>query len=374
MNEIRLPNCNLSVPRLGFGGASLVGGPSRSHSLKLLETAFDCGIRHFDVAPSYGLGSAEDVLGEFASHHRGEITITTKFGSARPLAWQRVVVQWARVILRPVVSRASALKRPLIRTFTNHTPAGPKFEAAAMLRSLDISLRALRLERIDVFLLHEVGAGELTDELFLALERAEQDGKIGAWGIGSALQKLDRIADGPLTRARVLQFEWAPTTSLQSKYPGTLVIVHQAIAGMFAPLRALLKNEILCRSWSERVELDLTDRRELARMILAAALASNADGMVLFWSSNLDRVRANTVALDAKYKEPGRRLLELIAPNTAWPAARADTALGGNTALAAGERQAVVASGPGRNDRALPKPGQSCPGGRMPETRDHSRK
>jgi len=315
MNEIRLPNCNLSVPRLGFGGGSLVGGPSRRHSIKLLETAFNCGIRHFDVAPSYGLGSAEDVLGEFASRHRGEITITTKFGIARPLAWQRRVMQWARVVLRPVVSRAPALKRRLVRTMTNHASAhaseGPRFEADVMLRSLDISLKALRLERIDVFLLHEADAGDLTDELILTLERAEQDGKIGAWGIGSALQKLDQIGADQLTRARVLQFEWAPTASLQSRYPGTLVIVHQAIAGMFAPLRSLLENEVLCRSWSERVGLDLTDHRELARVILAAALASNADGMVLFWSSHLDRVRVNTVALDAKYEEPGRRLLEL---------------------------------------------------------------
>jgi len=180
-----------------------------------------------------------------------------------------------------------------------------------MLRSLDISLKALRLERIDVFLLHEADAGDLTDELILTLERAEQDGKIGAWGIGSALQKLDQIGADQLTRARVLQFGWAPTASLQSRYPGTLVIVHQAIAGMFAPLRSLLENEVLCRSWSERVGLDLTDHRELARVILAAALASNADGMVLFWSSHLDRVRVNTVALDARYEEPGRRLLEL---------------------------------------------------------------
>jgi aryl-alcohol dehydrogenase-like predicted oxidoreductase len=323
MNEIRLPNCNLTVPRLGFGGASLVGGPSRSHSLKLLETAFDCGIRHFDVAPLYGLGSAEDVLGEFASRHRGEITITTKFGIPGPVGWQGVVMQWARVVLRPVVSRAPALKRRLVRTLSNQTPSTrPKLEAADMLRSLDISLKALRSERIDIFLLHEADADDLTDELILTLERGEQDGKIGAWGIGSALHKLHRMAAGPLTRARVLQFEWAPTASLQSKYPGTLVIVHQAIAGMFAPLRSLLENEVLCRSWSERVGLDLTDHRELARLILAAALASNADGVVLFWSTNLDRVRANSVALNARYEEPGRRLLELIIKQCVGPAAR----------------------------------------------------
>jgi D-threo-aldose 1-dehydrogenase len=318
MNEIRLPACNLSVPRLGFGGANLVGGPSRRHSLKLLETAFECGIRHFDVAPSYGLGGAEDVLGEFASRHRGEITITTKFGSYRSPTGQRLTMQWARFVLRPVVSLAPALKRRLIRTLQNHAQAGPKFEAAAMSQSLDISLKALRSERIDVFLLHEVDAGELSDELILSLEQAEQDGKIGAWGIGSTRKKLDRMAAGTLTRARVLQFEWDPTASLQSKYPGTLAITHQAVAGKFALLSSLLgENKVLCRSWSERAGLDLTDHRELARVILAAALGSNADGMVLFWSNNLDRVRANSLALDTKYEEPGRRLLELIASNNA---------------------------------------------------------
>jgi D-threo-aldose 1-dehydrogenase len=317
MNEIRIPGCKFSVPRIGFGGANLVGGPSRRHSLKLLETAFECGIRHFDVAPYYGLGGAEDVLGEFASRHRGEITITTKFGIAPPAPWQRSVMQWARVVLRSVVSRAPALKRRLIRTSANHASAGPQFKADVILRSLEISLKALRSQRIDVLLLHEVGAVDLSDELILTLEGAEQDGKIGAWGIGSPLQKLNRMAAGPLSRARVLQFEWAPTASLHFDYPGTFLIVHQAIAKMFAPLSSLLKNGVLCRSWSERAGLDLADHRELARAILAAALASNADGMVLFWSSNLDRIKVNAVALDAKYEEPGRRLLELIASNNA---------------------------------------------------------
>lgn len=315
MHKIRLPGCDLNIPRLGFGGASLVGGPSRRHSLRLLETAFKCGIRHFDVAPYYGLGGAEDVLGEFASRHRGEITIATKFGIARPSAGQRLVMQWARLALRAVVSRAPSFKQRLITTLTNHTPRGPEFEAAHMLSSLDLSLKALRSEQIDVLLLHEVEAGDLSDELILALERCEKGGKIGAWGIGSARHKIDLMAASQLARARVLQFEWAPAAPFQKKYPGTLLITHHAIAGMLAPLRSTLENEALCRSWSERTGLDLSDHRELARAILAAALAANGDGMVLFWSSNLERVKDNSLALQAKYEEPGRRLLELVTPN-----------------------------------------------------------
>jgi aryl-alcohol dehydrogenase-like predicted oxidoreductase len=267
------------------------------------------------------LGGAEEVLGEFVSRHRGEITITTKFGSARRSARQRFLMQWARLILRPVVSHVPTLKHGLIRRMGNHAPPGPKFEAAAMLRSIDISLKALRSERIDVLLLHEIDASVVSDELILTLEQAEQHGKIGAWGIGSARKKIDHMEPSRLARARVLQFEWSPMASLH-EYPGTFVIIHQAIAGILAPLTSLLENEVLCRSWSMRTGLDLADRRELVRAILAAALSANAAGMVLFWSSNLDRVRSNSVALDAKYKEPGRKLLELVTSNNAlapWP-------------------------------------------------------
>ena len=39
-------------------------------SLRLLEAAYDAGIRHFDVAPMYGYGEAESCLGEFRARHQ----------------------------------------------------------------------------------------------------------------------------------------------------------------------------------------------------------------------------------------------------------------------------------------------------------------
>ena len=51
-------------------------------SLAILEAAWDAGIRHFDVAPMYGYGEAgRYCMGEFQKRHRGEATVTTKYGN-----------------------------------------------------------------------------------------------------------------------------------------------------------------------------------------------------------------------------------------------------------------------------------------------------
>src|SRR5271168_4248279 len=64
---------------LGFGCASLYGLPGRRDRRAVLESAYDLGIRHFDVAPIYGLGIAEAELADFAKM-RTDIRIATKFG------------------------------------------------------------------------------------------------------------------------------------------------------------------------------------------------------------------------------------------------------------------------------------------------------
>lgn len=87
----------MALAKLGFGTSQLMGRVGRKQSLRLMEVAFDAGIRHFDTAPLYGLGAAEAMVGEFARKRRAEITITSKFGDAPPpdlhgLVWPR----WAR--------------------------------------------------------------------------------------------------------------------------------------------------------------------------------------------------------------------------------------------------------------------------------------
>src|ERR671923_2879471 len=60
----------LSTTSLGIGCAGLFRASSPGQREALLHTAYDVGIRHFDVAPMYGFGLAEPELGAFVRGRR----------------------------------------------------------------------------------------------------------------------------------------------------------------------------------------------------------------------------------------------------------------------------------------------------------------
>ena len=68
---------------LGFGtwglGGDAYGSIAETKALRLLETAYDYGIRIFDTSPSYGAGRAEAILGVFQKKY-SDIQIFTKVG------------------------------------------------------------------------------------------------------------------------------------------------------------------------------------------------------------------------------------------------------------------------------------------------------
>ena len=110
--------------------------PSESAAIKLLERAYEIGIRYFDSAPSYGV--AEERLGKFLAsldrHERSQVRIATKFGE-----------HWDVQRQQP---------------FVDHS-------YDALCRSLDASLE--RLGRIDILQLHKTNPGALASR---DLERA----------------------------------------------------------------------------------------------------------------------------------------------------------------------------------------------------------
>ncbi|HKO19656.1 MAG TPA: aldo/keto reductase, partial [Acidobacteriaceae bacterium] len=94
MQTVQVGTTGRTTTQLGYGCSSLMGAMGRAESLAILEAAFDAGIRHFDVAPMYGYGQAESVFGEFLVGHRGEVTVTTKYGI--PPAKRQGLVSLAR--------------------------------------------------------------------------------------------------------------------------------------------------------------------------------------------------------------------------------------------------------------------------------------
>lgn len=75
-----LAGTEVATTTLGFGCAGLFRLPWKADRRAILEAAYELGIRHFDVAPMYGLGRAEAELAPVLKHRRGDMTITTKFG------------------------------------------------------------------------------------------------------------------------------------------------------------------------------------------------------------------------------------------------------------------------------------------------------
>ena len=215
MEMIRLPATGRETTRLGFGCGSVMGVLGRTDSTRLLETAFDAGIRHFDVAPAYGYGEAERCLGTFIARHPGEVTVTTKFGI--PPASSRSWKGFARKLARPLLKSMPGLKARLpgvssavAHIDTSINGANPIFTAEGARKSIESSLRTLRVDRIDLLLLHEARAIDLNDEAMLRLlQDMVAAGKIGGFGIGSEGSKILALLASKPAYCRVLQHEWS---------------------------------------------------------------------------------------------------------------------------------------------------------------------
>ena len=150
---------DISALTLGGGGIGQVWGPTtRDEAMATVRAAWEAGITWFDVAPSYGPGEAEVVLGEaFGGRLPPGVRVSTKYA---------------------VGNRAASEVLPLLE------------------RSLDESLARMRLDRVDLFFLHnqivpDASADQIPGtphRLFVeavrpALEQLVARGRIGAWGI-----------------------------------------------------------------------------------------------------------------------------------------------------------------------------------------------
>jgi aryl-alcohol dehydrogenase-like predicted oxidoreductase len=113
-----LGRTGLRVSRVGFGGGGIgqVWGPTtEAESVRAVHRALDLGVNFFDVAPSYGHGKAEEVLGIALQGRRAAATVATKV-------------------------RLAAEEMDDIN--------------GAVTRSVDTSLRRLRMDAVDVLHVH----------------------------------------------------------------------------------------------------------------------------------------------------------------------------------------------------------------------------
>lgn len=192
MKTTTIPGTTLVVSRFIFGTASLFNAGTRGFRYRLLRAAVDHGFTHFDTAPYYGFGMAESDLGA-AIPKSSEITITTKVGLYPPGgAEQSATGIFARKVAGKILH---SLSRPIV-----------DFSLERARRSLDGSLKRLRRDAIDLFMLHEPHPALLsTDEWRKWLDREVTAGKIRLFGIALEAGALEPFLRGPDPLSGVVQ-------------------------------------------------------------------------------------------------------------------------------------------------------------------------
>jgi D-threo-aldose 1-dehydrogenase len=300
---------------LGFGCASLFRAPDPSQRLRLLRTAHDAGIRHFDVAPMYGLGRAETELGIFAKARRGDLTIATKFG-IKPTIIGRGI-GYAQSPIRRILAA-----RPAIRKDAREAPGPTRmvyessrflyefggYDAAGARRSLERSLRALGTDYIDIFFLHDPLPGSVrTDEVLSYLEKARAAGLIRTWGIAGEPEPTTAVAKSfhraiPVRQLRNDIF----LRSLSCLRSGTSSITYGVISRAVTSIITHTRASDGAR-WKELTGADCCNRESVASFLLRAALRDNGGGVVLFSTTSPSRIRRAVADLQQFYlsEDPG---------------------------------------------------------------------
>jgi aryl-alcohol dehydrogenase-like predicted oxidoreductase len=161
---------------LGGGGIGQVWGEtSQEEAIATVHSAYEQGINFFDLAPLYGRGEAETVMGlAFPNGYPDEVHITTK-------------------------CMLGATKGPLVEQ--------------ALFDSLDMSLARMKRDSVDVFILHGYVIpdnwtsplrGDMIDRIAVewttycnhvipAFENLKSSGRISAWGITAASTQVTNL-------------------------------------------------------------------------------------------------------------------------------------------------------------------------------------
>ena len=292
IREIQLPNGRLTK-NLGFGCAGILRLPTNWQREKLLRTAFDSGITHFDVARMYGAGAAEGILGSCLKKMEG-VTLATKFGFPCGVPTRRKVLvqsvgRWA-VNLHPGLKKRIR-QRGSIGGGDRHYDYGVK----EMESSLATSLTQLQTERIDLFFVHEPRAqDEVPESLGASLQQQVKIGRIGAYGLSGIPSDISYfLQHRPELCRDAIQFNFSldkaeDIAAAQVPYTG----IFHVLSGSLSFLGKFLeRDKAFTKLWSEKLSVNLPRRDILATVILAVALNENPRRMVLFFTSNAGRLR-----------------------------------------------------------------------------------
>ena len=157
---------DLPVGRLGYGTMRLVGDGAWGEPADLKQThrvlrrAVELGVTLIDTADAYGPEIAERLIAEALYPYPANLVIATKGG------------------------------------ITRQGPAQTEYvgRAGYLIQSVEMSLRRLKLERIDLYQLHRIDPRTPLDESLGALRRMQEQGKIRHIGLSEVTPEQIREA------------------------------------------------------------------------------------------------------------------------------------------------------------------------------------
>jgi len=301
MADVQLPGGSIFTGAIGVGCAYLTEGFSRDQDRPIIDAAFEAGARHFDVAPSYGMGTAEAVLGRALSGRRDRVTIATKVGIARNEATR------GKLLLRALFAPTRRLRRRMAPVTA--APRQLDFSPAYVGGMLEDSLRRLRTDYLDAYLLHEVIPALVTPGLVALLVARKAVGQIKAIGLATSYDDATAIVAAWPGVFDIVQHSWS-VLDPPLDAPPQFRITHRAIMRALAPLNTwLTEDPAAARRLSDATGRDVTGIRALSALLVGAAVAENAGGIVLVASHSATRTRVNIDAgLDPAVIDAGRRL------------------------------------------------------------------
>lgn len=253
MRTVELAGSGLSASRLGFGLSGLHHLVRSRNRQDLLSFAFDAGITYFDTSPYYGHGLAERELGAFANARRHSIVIATKFGiPANPRLSRFPLLMYSRLAAGMALRRLG--KRQGFAVRENYD-----YRGTSAVASLNRSLRALRIDHVDILYLHDPTLERMAepDRLFDTLQGLKSQGKVRFLGLsGSARDCLAIIRRYP-AQHWLVQLDAAPGP-VELELFSSQSVPFQSSYGHFR------------------------GKKEPIAGLLAASVRANRDGVILF--------------------------------------------------------------------------------------------
>ena len=157
-----------TINRLGYGAMQLTGpgvwGPPRDHdeAIRVLKRAVELGVNFIDTADSYGPFVSEQLIAEALHPYPDDLVIATKGGFTRagPRDW--------RVLGRPEYLR----------------------------QQCELSLRHLKLERIELYQLHHIAPKVPLAQTLGELKLLQDEGKIRHVGLSEVgIEEIERAQE-----------------------------------------------------------------------------------------------------------------------------------------------------------------------------------